>query len=725
MIDPAIALDLGETHHQAGRLAEAEAHYRAVLAVDGANPRALHLYGVLAHQVGRNDIARQALTAAIQIAPHVGLHHAALADVHRAESDMAGAERLYWTALELDPAAATAMNNLALLLGDTGRVAEAEALLHRALAIAPGLPELHNSLGYLANVAGRAADARAALDQALALRPDYPEALNNLGLAHQSLGDLDTARAAFARALAARPGFAAAANNLGNLELATNRLNEAVACFTAAADADPREVGFHLNLGSALRQRGDVEGAVSAYERALAVAPGAVGLKIKRALALAPVVPDEAAADRQWARLVDGLTTLDGHYGAIQDVQAEVAETPFFVAYQGHDDRAVLELLARRIAEASPALTAPVGLTPRAGTGGRIRIGFLSRFLRAHTIGKLYAPLIERLPRDRFEVVLLHLKGPPDAVSQRLEAAADEVVALPERLADARRAVADAGLEILFYPEIGMDQTTWLLAFARLAPVQMVGWGHPVTTGLPTIDWFVSAAGWEAPGATDRYVERVAEIVGPGLWYPRPVADPALGRAELGLPTNRRLYVCPQSLFKFHPTFDAALAALLDRDRDGLLVLLEAPEPAWNRIMAERLGRRMGAAIDRVVWLPRQPEARFIALYRAADVALDPCRFGSGNTTLEAFAVGTPVVTCPDAQVRTRLTQGFWRHMEIAEAPIADSFDGYVEMALTIARDRDRRQWYRERLAARSDRLFAQDSVIEDYAAMFQRLARP
>ena len=75
----------------------------------------------------------------------------------------------------------------------------------------------------------------------------------------------------------------------------------------------------------------------------------------------------------------------------------------------------------------------------------------------------------------------------------QLRLVADEVVPLPQDLASCRERIQAWSLDVLVYPEIGMDPVAFFLAFARLAPVQAVWWGHPDTTGIPTIDYFISS----------------------------------------------------------------------------------------------------------------------------------------------------------------------------------------------------------------------------------------
>jgi predicted O-linked N-acetylglucosamine transferase (SPINDLY family) len=145
----------------------------------------------------------------------------------------------------------------------------------------------------------------------------------------------------------------------------------------------------------------------------------------------------------------------------------------------------------------------------------------VSAYFRLHSIGRLTQEIIARLSRQDFELTVFTVAGHDDEVSRHIAAAAEHLVQLPEGLWDARRRIAEAELDILFYPDLGMDVRTYFLAFARLAPVQCVSWGHPDTTGIPAIDYFISSALAEPDGARAHYSERLYRLATLPTFYKR------------------------------------------------------------------------------------------------------------------------------------------------------------------------------------------------------------
>ena len=224
----ALAAAFGEAVrlHQAGQLAEAEAHYRHVLARHPQHADSRHLMGVLAHQVGRAEVAEQLIREAIALAPRTGAFHANLGNVLRAQGRTAEALASYRTAHDLEPRAATAQNNLALGLKAVGRLDEAEQAARRAIALQPDFPEAHAALGAILADAGKLDAAEQALKQAIALRPGYAEAHDDLGTVLKERGQALEAVSAFRQAVQLKPDFANAHNNLAMALLADGAFEE-------------------------------------------------------------------------------------------------------------------------------------------------------------------------------------------------------------------------------------------------------------------------------------------------------------------------------------------------------------------------------------------------------------------------------------------------------------------------------------------------------------------
>jgi predicted O-linked N-acetylglucosamine transferase (SPINDLY family) len=630
-----------------------------------------------------------------------------------------------------------------------GRLAEAQAGYEEVLRHAPDAPEVLNNLGTILLLRGDPSGAIPLLERAVQLRPDYAIAHNNLGTVWLELGRFAEAGACFAAALARDPRFARGHYNLGVVLHREGRPGEAEAALRQAIVLDAAYAPAHYQLGVVLKDalwldqaraeleealrlepgfadpwgvladvlalQGKMPAARSAMEQAQALEPGGA-LRVRSALALPVIYESIEELESERARLEQSLEQLAHEELTIANPAESVGMTAFYLAYQGKNDRDLLERLAALYRRAAPGLdfVAPHCRRERSTTARQrpLHVGFLSAFFHRHTIGKLNLGLIRNLSRTDFTVSLLRFPGPDDAMARDLAAGADRVVTLPRKLEPARRQVAELELDVLYYPEIGMDPLTYFLAFARLAPVQCVAWGHPVTTGIPTIDYFLSSELLEPADAAAHYTETLVRFGTINTFYYEPkLVGRVKHRGALGLVPSVNLYVCAQSLFKIHPAFDAVLGAILRGDPAGRVVLIEGPCSGWSALLVQRFRRTIPDEAGRVVFIPRMSPDDFLHLQARATVLLDTLHFGGGSTSFEAFAFGTPIVTGAGRGLRDRITAGCYRQMGITEC-IAETDEDYVRIALRLGTDVAWRQELRARIREGKHRLYEDAQVV-------------
>ncbi len=535
------------------------------------------------------------------------------------------------------------------------------------------------------------------------------------------------------RILRAQPRQPDALHLLGRLLLG-RRGDLAVSLLGRAVAASPNVPDFHTDLGHALRTQGHTDAALASYRRSIALRPDP-GVRVNMATLL-PVIPRSKQELLSWRQrfeaevdhlLASGELELD-------DPLEQVGTTSFFLAYHGLSDRRLQEKLARLYLSACPGLAwvAPHCRpdAPPADGDGRYRVGFVSAFLRHHTIAKVTRGLIEHLSRDRFHVTVAQL-GPSDDWSAAIAASADRAIRLSGTLADMRQTLADAALDLIFYPDVGMHPATSFLSYARLAPVQCVTWGHPETTGIPTLDYYLSSVDLEPPGSEAEYSERLVRLDHLPTFYSRPTRDgERRGRAWFGVDERQRLYVCPQLIFKLHPDFDPVLGEILRRDPGGVLLFLEGPQGGESHrltLFRERLAAANPDVAERIVFRPFLDGDAFLDLLAAADVLLDPPFFGGGNTSYEAFSVGTPTVTWPGPFARGRTAFACYRRMGILDC-VVESLDDYADRAVRLATDPGWREEVRSKILARNGALYEDLGAVRELEGFFERAiaqARP
>ncbi len=504
-------------------------------------------------------------------------------------------------------------------------------------------------------------------------------------------------------------------------EQARAALEEAV-----ASGAGPDAVGL---LAAVRGELGDTEGARRDLELAVARDPGNPSLALSEATLLPMVYRDGADLERWRERYRSRLQAFVDDAERFAPQASKVlgwARTNFLLAYQGRDDRALQELLCegltRQLGRACPQFLEPRHRTPRA----RIRVGFASAYLFDCTVGRYFASWITGLDPAKFEAIAFHTGTVRDEFTTTIAAGCDRLEPANLPVLEIAGRIAAAQLDVLVYPEIGMDPRTRLLSCLRLAPVQYAAWGHPETTGSPMIDAFLTCASMEPEGAEAHYTEALHRLPGLGVNYEAPAQEPAFSRADLRLDGDHRLYFCPHSLFKLHPDSDALFADILAADPGGILVVIQAQSATQEP--ARQFGDRMASALlsrgiapgRQVRVLPRLSAKDFRRALAIADVVVDPLHWSGGNTALDALAAGVPVIASPGPLMRSRQAAAMLRRMDVPEL-IAASTAEAARIAVEVARDPVRRASLSRTLLERRDTLFGD---AEPVAQLSEILAR-
>lgn len=705
---PEFQFNLANALRQAGEFDEAIRVFQRAISIRPDYAEAFNNLGTLFRERGRVNEATAYFERAIQIDPRRVDALLNLADVRRTDGRCDEAAKYCRRALEMDPKSAAAYNVLGLINQQSGRLDDAVRAYRRAADLHPRNLDVLNNLAVALVDMQRSEEAIAIVNEALALLPTSLELRLTFATALKSAGRIDEAADCLTTILRDHGNHATAWNNLGNVQKELGQIDKAIQSYRCAIVAAPESIEAHNNIAALLHNEGDCATAQAHYE--VAIRNGSSQARIRRATLLPPIYSSLEEMHRWRNRLRENVSELVSQHVAI-DTAREIAETTFYLPYQGCNDRE-LQLLIARLHRSSRA-ELHGRLTTRVRSAGKTRVGFISRYFCNHTIGRLYRGLIEKLSRTEFDVFVISTGRHNDEISKRIRASTDRYIELPQRIPDACDALDQLELDVLLFTDIGMDPLTYTLAHSRFAPVQCAMWGHPITTGLDTIDYFLSSKLFEVDDPHDHYSERLVRFESPGVYYFRPDEPGITRKSDFGLPDGCHLYGCPQSLFKIHPEFDAIIGEILRRDPRGEVVLLDGSRPNWNRLLLERFAHTIPDVIDRVRFVGRQSYVRFLQLNTVFDVLLDPIHFGGGNTSYEAFAAGIPLVTWPSEFLRGRITHGLYRRMRIADC-VAASHADYIAIALRLANDIDYRTHICNRILA------AAPSLFEDRAAILE-----
>ncbi|TYL82426.1 tetratricopeptide repeat protein [Bradyrhizobium rifense] len=365
-----VSLEAGLAHHRAGRLAQAEAIYRQLLATRPDHADAVFLLGVAALQTGHPDRALDFFIRAVQLQPRNSAYHSNMAVALRALGRRGEAIASYRDALLHQPGNLETHIQLGLLLGECGEVASEEAQYRLVLRHPVGLDLAAvraqvDARFHLANLLVRRKqfdDAISEFRQVLRQRPDFAEAHCNLGAVLFDLAAFGECERCYREALRLNPGFAEAHNNLGGLLIKLRRLDEAEVNLREACKLRPNFPEALNNLGDLLRLRGRPEEAEACCREALRLKPDYVpaqlilGNALREAGRFHEAEPCyRAALDRNpaWPEARNNLGTLLYDLGrveeAIQSLRTAVSQRPDYA--DAHFNLGITLLLAGQFDE--------------------------------------------------------------------------------------------------------------------------------------------------------------------------------------------------------------------------------------------------------------------------------------------------------------------------------------------------------------------------------------
>lgn len=570
---------------------------------------------------------------------------------------------------------------------EAGRAAQAEAAYRKAIDADPRQVDALHFLGLLLYQRGEQRGAVELIARSLALNPSNPRAHYTLGIARLALGERETAAASFQECIRLQPQLVEAHYLLGHLFCDDDRPEEGLACFRRALELRPEypEARWSLALG----------GIPQVY------ADGEDPARVRRELASGLVDLE------RWFDTPARAAAAEAVVGLVQ---------PFSLAYEEKPNRELLERHGRLCVRLMSEWERAQGLSAavRRGTG-LVRVGVVSAHLRDHSVWHaIVKGWFRELDRDRFSLCAFHLGILADAETAFARSRAAHFAAGPKTLRQWVEAIREQRPDVLIYPEIGMDPMALKLASLRLARVQAASWGHPETTGLPTIDCYLSAEGLEPSGAPVNYSEKLVALPNLGCFFePRPADGPRPALRELGIEGDRPVFVCPGVPFKYGPSHDWVFPELARRlGRCQFVFFNHRAQAQMARVRARLRAAFSAQGLEPerfLVFAPWLTKAAFQGVMSQADACLDTIGFSGFNTALQAVQAGLPIVTREGRFLRGRFASGILKRMGVSELIAASEAD-YIDLAERIARDRA----YRDRLSASIEG--ARESMYRDTA---------
>ena len=656
--------------------------YRQILTIHPDHFDALHLLGVISYQAAKYDEA----------------------------------VRLITKATEQNSAAFPAFNNLGLAYRSLNHLDQAGACFEKALSLKPDYVDAHNNLASLLQMQGKLDDAIVEFQEVLSLRPESAEAHNNLGDVFRAQGKLGEAIGCYQRALSINPDFAEAHFNLARAFGAQGKRAEALAGYQEALVLKPEFAEAHFYLGAMLQAQGIIDEAIGCFQTALSLKPDYVEAHWALAMSQLALVYGTGDVPRNFREAFSrALADLDHWFDAnrIKDgFKAVGSQAPYYLAYDEQDNRGLLSQYGDLCARLMRYWQDEQGRLPQDRPPGEtISVGLVSAHIRDQSVWTaITRGLCQHLDRGRFSLHVFYIGTVQDQHTATAKSQSASFVSGAAGLPQWVDAILEHRLDVIIYPEVGMDPMTIRLASMRLAPVQMAAWGHPETTGLPTMDYYLSAEDFEPVDGAKNYREELVALPHLGCSYqPLQVSGVAPDLEALGIAADAPLLLCPGTPYKYAPQHDQVFVEIARRLGRCQFIFFNDDHENLSEKLRERLGVAFAQAdmyFDEYgVFIPWQTRPAFYGLLQRADVCLDTMGFSGFNTAMQAIECGLPIVTLEGRFMRGRFASGILKRIGLSEL-VAQTHERYVELAVKLGQDSEYRRDVRARIVASRDVLF-------------------
>ncbi len=733
--------ELAKSLSASGCYGEAEEKYKSILAVKKNDASAWSSLAWIYYGVRRYRDALDAIAKALEIDPSMGIHHYRFGLIVAETGYIAEPFQAYQRAMGFASDEIFGSDKIAPIASYFDALRSMESLLRQRVEASPNAFG-YLSLGNILMAEGKIDSAIEVYEEAIRLKSNDPIVFNNLGAAFEIKKNQPKATLYFGYAsfyqknygkallqfqefLDAQGGDVRLYVALGECNLQLKRYEETIKTLRQGIERFPASADLYLNLVRALDKAGYTQKAKKVASDALDLAPDHLLLKYARHLALPVLYESQEELDLYRRQFAQGLEFVIGEtrLGTLQDkwesLRAISRRTNFYLAYQCCNDlelqRKYGELVTRIMAANYPhwAECRPV---PSFGRGGKIRIGYVSAFFRHHSVANLTYGWVRHSNKQDFEIYCYYIGEITDYVTSQFRRHSDIFRHIPEDLEAICRQIYSDQLHILVFPDIGMSPQTTQIAGLRLAPVQCVGWGHPVTSGLPTMDYFLSGDLMEPENAQEHYTEKLIRLPNIGVSYEEPdLPEDRKSRADFGIPPDRIVYLSCQSLFRYLHRYDYLFAEIAQRVPNALFVFLHRFKDRVTQQFRDRLKRaftQVGLdSEDYCLFLPIQGYVSYLNLHLVSDIYLDTLGWSGGNTTLEAIARGLPVVTFPGEFMRGRHSFAILKMLGVTET-IAKDEASYIEIAINLGLDPERRRNISSAIISRHSRLYDDKTCV-------------
>ena len=600
-----------------------------------------------------------------------------------------------------------------------------------------------SSRGALARIRikqGMYSDAAQHYQKILQLEPGNSSACTGLAEALLNLKRYADAQQLCQRAIQINSQNAEAYFILGNIFREQNAFDAAEQNYNKAVQLDQEMALAHYYRGNMLKTQGRTEEAIASYDQAIQIKPGLTEAFWNKLRILPVIIEEESQIVESRERFLKGIKEISDNLdlktsaGRKSATRGLVTSTNFYLQYQGCDDLPLQkkygEIITEVMQTSYPQWSKHIELkAPEKGE--KIRIGYVSAFLRAHNGAVWLLGWLRNRNQEEFEIHCYHTGPQTDEKTTEFIENSDYFNHIPGNIEKLCKKIYSDKLHILVYPELGMDSQSMLTAGLRLAPVQCVGWGHPITSGLSTMDYWLSSDLMEPEDGQQHYTEKLVRLPNMANCHSSEQHDEMQAnptqkkRSDFNLPEDAELYFCSQSLFKYLPQYDYIWPEIAKRVPGSKFIFLAISSLHVVKRFMGRIEKAFSAAgldvKDYCIMMNRQSPDDYLALNQLVDVFLDNPPWSGNNTGLAAIDAHLPIVCYPTQFMRGRHSYAILKMLGVTET-IADSEEEYIEIAAKLGNDKVYRDQIVDKISTQHGRIYNDLDCVKGLEEFYKQL---
>lgn len=708
--------------------------FKNCLSINNKDAETYYNLALAYKEVGANDLSIQCYEVSIKLNPK---YYSAITNLANLLSDLLRfeeAEENYKKILKINKKYINALLGYGKLLKILKRNEESENYLRIAMELEPNNSDTLNNIANCNYSLGNFIEANKQYQDAIKIKPTNLEYLGNYAVFLANIDKKKEAEIIFYKILEIDSKNIKALSYLGSLNFEKREQNRAVYYFKEALKIN--EYNEHANVGIAITNYtiGNCNASEAYLQKAIKNNPKAWQARWLSMVMQFPSVNDGSSSHEyhieEFIRKAKEITEEINKSDPIELFNAVGMQQPYYIAYSEHNNKEALSEygdLSSKVMEKWRISHNIKSKTNNKNYKGKIKLGIVSEQIRYHSVWNAFLRgIVTQIDKSKFEVHIFYTKDYIDNETQLAKNNSEKFHYGNKSISNWCEIIIDSELDILFYPEIGMGVMPFKLACMRLCDVQMTSWGHPETSGLPTMDYYLSSELLESENSQIYYREKLLKIPNLGAYYsPISVDYPEEMNLKYINNNNSKRLLCLGAPNKYMPAYDFIFIEIIKKYSNVKFVFMQDANGRHSALLARLkiLFSLNNLNISNHIDLCSHDMNRhdFSAVMKNSDLMLDSIGFSGFNTAMQSLECGLPIVTKNSIYMRGRNASAILKTIHLEEL-IVESNSEFIELIIKLISNDDYMLMIKNKIIKNKNKLYNDLDSIRNFEVILNNI---